>query len=111
MTPHSICMAVAIDKAKAIIEARKLLDTITAWDSRVERLSDEVYQVMYDDSDASDDMTGQYVRLISGVDKNPAPGYHFSPGYSTVCRVDADCAQFIGIKTKSLKLIGDKNDL
>jgi hypothetical protein len=46
---------------------------------------------------------GKRVRLISGIDGNATPGYHFTKGFVTVCSADAKEAQFIGIRWKNLR--------
>ena len=64
-------------------------------------LSEDVYVL-------STDVTASYskgtqVRLIAGIDGSRIPGYHFTQGYVTVCRVDAVQAEFIGVKRRDLK--------
>jgi len=58
--------------------------------------------------------TGAKVRLISGVDNSHIPGYHFMHGFVTVCRIEADWAEFIGVRKENLRVccpnIEDKND-
>lgn len=70
-------------------------------------LSDEVYILGPDPipPSISDSVyvEGVQVRLIAGVDDSPDPGYHFAPGYVTVCRVDADHAEFVGVKRTNIK--------
>ena len=47
---------------------------------------------------------GTRVRLISGIDGSKVPGHHFNPSYATVCRVDAEHAEFLGVPRSSLRL-------
>lgn len=49
---------------------------------------------------------GTRVRLISGVDGQSTPGYHFSKGWVTICRIEAEYAQFIGIEEEYLSPVG-----
>lgn len=67
-----------------------------------EQLSDEIYMISNDDHSSSDYKKGALVRKISGVDNSTIPGYHFRCGFSTVCRVDAETAEFCGIKNECL---------
>jgi hypothetical protein len=48
--------------------------------------------------------SGEEVQLISGVDNNPIPGYHFAEGYVTICRVGIQYAEWFGILKSDLVL-------
>lgn len=75
--------------------------TIDDYMSIPRALSDEVYVL---NSDVTASYTaGTRVRLIAGIDGNPRPGHHFSRGFVTVCRVDAETAEFVGVKRSILK--------
>lgn len=65
-------------------------------------LSNEVYEVLEDTIHVK---KGDKVRLISGIDGNPKPGYHPSPGWKTVCRENATEPQYLGILASELKLM------
>lgn len=64
------------------------------------KLSEEVYVVNKRRSGnvANDYVTGTHVRMISGVDNSDVPGYHFSEGWVTVCRIDAKHPEWAGLK-------------
>jgi hypothetical protein len=80
---------------------------ITAYDGKICKLSDEVYEVLVDDHPSSTYKKGALVRLISGINRGGSEvGYHFNKEYSTVCRVLAEKAEFCGIKKSDLKLMG-----
>lgn len=68
-------------------------------------LSDEVYVITDPETSSMNTYyrAGTLVRKISGVDNSNIPGYHFSHGWTTVCRIDAEIAQFHGVETKYLK--------
>ena len=81
------------------------MNTIKAYDGRVCNLSDEIYVLEGFESAFEDDhyQNGTRVRLISGVDGSPIPGYHFSKGYVTVCSVEAKVAEFRGCKRSQIR--------
>jgi len=72
-------------------------------------LSDERYKIMTNRERGcllpENYRKGTVVRLISGVDGNEKPGYHFNSKYVTVCREDATYAEFIGLKKTSILLL------
>jgi hypothetical protein len=79
--------------------------TIQNWNkTKTCNLSNEVYEVKTDTHGSHNYKSGTKVRLISGVDDNPIVGYHFIPGYVTVCRIDAEHAEFCGFKLEELEL-------
>ena len=80
------------------------MKTIQSSGRGIVNLSDEVY-VITGDYTASHYDTGTLVRKISGVRNNIIPGYHFNEDWTTVCRVEAKEAEFIGIRTDALFLI------
>lgn len=65
-------------------------------------LSKELYVIIDDSFTSGYYQKGTVVRLISGVDENGQPGYHFCPGHKTVCRQSAGHAEYFGIPEKSL---------
>jgi hypothetical protein len=78
---------------------------IKNFEGKSETLSDETYTILRWGRGIdipSNYPVGTKVRLISGVDGNPNPGYHFSEGFCTICRVDAETAEYLGIKIKYL---------
>lgn len=65
-------------------------------------ISDEVYEVIENTIHVK---KGDKVRLISGIEGNPIPGYHFSSGWKTVCRDNATEPQYLGIRETELRLL------
>jgi hypothetical protein len=81
---------------------------IKDWQGETCYMSPEEYEIIKDDpalGKSSDYKIGLHVRKISGVDGSPVPGHHFNPNYVTVCRSDAETAQFIGVKRDAIKPI------
>lgn len=69
-------------------------------------LSEEVYEVIAGGGWGQGMFPkGSKVRLISGVNRSLIPGYHFSPGYVTVCRVESVTADHFGMQIVYLKLL------
>lgn len=68
-------------------------------------ISNEVYRITNDNHPSLKYQGGALVCLIAGVDDSNIVGYHFIPGFKTVCRVDADIAEFCGIDKKFLEII------
>lgn len=87
------------------------MKTLKTFDGRIGYLSDEVYYLNLDNTAGTtyDYKDGTYVRLISGVDGNKTPGYHFCSEYVTVCRCDAEVAEFVGFKKSEVLLVDDKD--
>lgn len=80
--------------------------TINDYMGRPYNLSDEVYELLKPHEMSGDKYpVGQRIRLISGVNGSPIPGYHTTPGHTTVCRVDAEIAEFLGIPKVYLKQV------
>lgn len=79
-----------------------------SWNEDFVTLSDEVYEIEKHDFTEQNQHPypiGTKVRLISGVDNQKVPGYHFMCGFVTVCDVNAEFAQFVGIRSQNLKLV------
>jgi hypothetical protein len=67
-------------------------------------LGEQVYQITEDEAWRSYLYgKGTRVRAISGSDKSVVLGYHPNFGYLMVCRIDAQIAEFVGIKREHLK--------
>jgi hypothetical protein len=66
-------------------------------------LSDEVYVIRRDYLGLGY-QDGTRVRLIAGINNSPIPGYHWSPGYVTVCAVDEEYARHVGHKIEEVVL-------
>lgn len=82
------------------------MKTIRRYDGRSETLSDEIYRITTNNDQLPQNyQKGCFVRLISGVDNKPTPGYHFSPGFVTVCSIKEVRAGFIGVKRRYLKKV------
>lgn len=79
------------------------MDTITDWQNKEQFLSDDFYQIISEYHPNSKYNKGTIVRLISGVDGKMEPGHHFDPAYKTVCRVEAQTAEFCGIPVAYLR--------
>lgn len=77
------------------------MSKIKDWRGISQELGNQIYEVI--ESDVSGYGPGTLVRLISGVDDSKVPGYHFNSAYRTVCRLDAERAEFIGIHRQYLK--------
>jgi hypothetical protein len=74
-------------------------------------LSGDIYVITGDGHPAGDYQSGTKVRLISGVNGNSTPGWHYNPEYATVCRIDSDHAEFLGFKRTQLKLLWTEQEL
>ncbi len=48
---------------------------------------------------------GQVVRKISGIEESPVPGYHFEPGWVTVCPIGLTQANFLGVQDNEILLL------
>ena len=77
--------------------------TLQSFNGETVYLSDETYELSDDRHPSYHYKTGAVVRLISSVNGSNVPGYHFSNGYVTVCRVDAEIAEFVGVLRSSLR--------
>ena len=75
---------------------------LIAFDGRRCFLSKEKYVVL---SDLCHLKRGEVVQKISGVDRSQTPGYHFERGYTTVCRADAQTAEFCGVALHEILLL------
>lgn len=67
-----------------------------------ETLSQEKYVII---ADTCHGPRGIVVRKISGCDNTGIPGAHFSPEYTTVCRVEAKEPHYMGVKKSELLLL------
>lgn len=76
---------------------------INDYAGRPRALSKEVFVISQKDAEISSRYReGMLVQLIAGVDNSPTPGHHFQPGWVTVCRLDAEVAEFVGFKRKNI---------
>lgn len=69
--------------------------TIKDYEGTEFSLSDQLYEITSDEHPSRWYKRGAKVRIISDP--------HFDKGYETVCRDDAEVAEFMGIKKTSLK--------
>lgn len=81
--------------------------TILDWRGNTCNLSDKVYRITKG-FNQDNYRTGDLVRLISGVDGNKRPGYHFMPGWVTVCSVKVNQAQFLGLRNDEIEEVTDE---
>ena len=56
------------------------------------------------------DLKGRACRLISGIRGSTELGWHFSPGWVTICPINSDYAVFRGIRKEDLKKVDASND-
>jgi len=68
--------------------------------NRIVFLSEETYELL---EDFSCFKKGDRFRLISGIEGQTTPGYHFTNGWTTVCREKVKSPEYFGIETKKLK--------
>lgn len=72
----------------------------------IETLSHEVYLVEKDIEISNPKyQKGAFVRLISGVDNNKTPGYHFNNDFATVCSIKSCQAEYVGIPKENLRQV------
>jgi hypothetical protein len=85
------------------------MNTIKDHNGNTQNLSDQIYEITkitFPDMHPAVGMgydIGDKVRLISGIDNNTEPGYHFAKGFVTVCRIDALTAEFLGVKRNHIR--------
>lgn len=86
------------------------MPTITNQENEVSKTSEEVYVV---NTDLSNLHKNTLVRLISGVDGDDTVGFHFMPGYKTVCLISHPYSTWLGVKEEHLTLLENykENDL